>query len=379
LDVKVVHLITGLTVGGAETMLAKLVSTMDRRAFRNQVVTLWEGGPVADDIRRAGIPVTSLGMVRGAPQPRGVARLVSLLRRERPDVLQTWMYHANLLGTVGARLAGVRRLAWNVRTSNFVGPDPSRQTRLTNRLCAALTRTPLGPKVVVANARAGVAAHTAQGYRPPRWEVIPNGFDLECFKPDPGVRERVRQELGIPLDVPVVGLLARFDPMKDHASFFRAASDVRKQVSGTHLLLAGSGVDGANARLRELVAGERLDDSVHLLGERKDAPALLAALDVYVSSSAYGEGFSNAIGEAMASGVPCVVTDVGDSAAIVGETGTVVPPRDPEALAAAIAGILGRPAEERQRLGAAARERVQREFSLVEITRQYEHLYRSLV
>jgi len=359
-------------------MLYKLVSTMDPARFDNRVVTLWEGGALAGQIEAAGIPVRSLSMARGRPDPRGVMALVRLLREERPDVLQTWMYHANLLGTFGARLACVRRLAWNVRTSDFVGPDPSHQTRLASRLCAVLTRTPLVPEVVVANARSGVSAHAAQGYRPRRWEVIPNGFDLGRFKPDTEARAGIRRELGLASNTPLVGHLARLDPMKDHATFFKAASTVVAGLPGTHFLLAGGGVDACSRQLRALVADAQLNGFVHLLGERKDVPSLLAALDVFVSSSAYGEGFSNVIGEAMACGVPCVVTDVGDSAAIVGGAGSVVPPGDPGALASAVSKLLRLMPEERRTIGGAAREQVRERYSLAAVVRRYEELYESL-
>jgi glycosyltransferase involved in cell wall biosynthesis len=356
-------------------MLYKLISTLDRDRFSGSVVTLTPGGAVADRIRERGIPVHSLGMRRGRPSPQSIAALVRLLRRERPHVLQTWMYHANLLGLLAGRLAGVPHVVWNVRCSDFIGRDHSRLTRWTNGACAALSRW---PSAVVINTRVGLEVHRQMGYRPRRWNIIPNGFDVQQFKPDADARVTVRREFGLDDDVPLVGLFARLDPMKDHATFFRAAAQVVAVHPRTRFVLAGSGVLPDSPFIRELSWSEHLESAVHPLGERADVSRLLAAMDVLVSSSAYGEGFSNVIGEAMACGVPCVVTNVGDSASIVGNTGIVVPPRDPAALARGMISLLELPAHERHARGAAARERVERHFSLPAIVGQYEALYAAL-
>lgn len=387
--VRILHLITGLTVGGAEMMLYKLVSGMDRRRFENGVVTLWAGGELERPLREMGIALRSLPMRRGRPTASGVVAMVRLLRRERPDVLQTWLYHADLLGTLacaagrlgagwGGEKSGGPALVWNVRASNLVGPDPVAMTRWASRACAVLSRSPLGPRVIVANSESGRRAHEVLGYRARRWEVIPNGFDVERFRPDSNARHELRAALGIGEDAPVAGSLARYDPMKDHETLLRAAAAVRRLVPGAHFVLAGSGVDGDNAALAGLVRELGLGGSVHLLGQRADAPRVLAALDVLVSSSAYGEGFSNVIGEAMACAVPCVVTDVGDSAAIVGETGVVVPPRSAGALAEGMRRVLAMAPGERAALGRAARERVRERFSLAAVVARYERLYAEL-
>jgi len=250
--------------------------------------------------------------------------------------------------------------------------------RWVNALCALLTRTRIGPDVVVANSEAGRVEHVARAYRTPRWEVIPNGFDLERLGPDPAARVEVRRELGVAADAPLIGHVGRLDPMKDHAGLLRAVALVRADVPAACCVLAGAGVDAASATLGRQVDQLGLRGFARLVGERTDIARLLAALDVLVSSSAYGEGFSNVIGEAMACGVPCVVTDVGDSAAIVGSTGLVVPPGDPASLAAAVRRVLAMTPGERLELGRAARERVRERFSLPAVAGRYEALYREL-
>jgi glycosyltransferase involved in cell wall biosynthesis len=183
--------------------------------------------------------------------------------------------------------------------------------------------------------------HEAIGYRADRRSVIPNGFDCERFQPDTGARASVRAELGLDEETPLIGLIARYHPMKDHANFLAAARLVLKQEPTAHFLLAGPCVEVSTKELSTLVSTLGLQGRIHLLGERSDIPRLTAALDIACSSSAWGEGFPNVIGEAMACGVPCVVTDVGDSAWIVGETGFVVSPKSPQELAESLQKAIG--------------------------------------
>ncbi|MCK9241490.1 glycosyltransferase, partial [Desulfocurvus sp.] len=331
--IRVLHLITGLNTGGAEMMLTKLVAGMDPAGFEPHVVTLLGEGPLAARVRAAGASVESLGLARGRVAPSAVWRLTRLLRRVRPDVVQTWLYHADLLGLVAARLARVGRVVWNLRCSNMDFAHSGRLTRYTVAACARLSSL---PDAVVANSRVAVDVHRALGYRPRRVEVIPNGFDMHRFAPDPAARGSVRAELGVAPGAPLVGMVARFDPQKDHATFLRAARAVADARPDAQFVLLGDGVQADNPEMAALVRAAAPGLRPHLLGRRDDVARLAAALDVAVLSSAYGEGFPNVVGEAMACGVPCVVTDTGDSAAVVGGTGRVVPPRDAPALADAV-------------------------------------------
>lgn len=370
---KVVHLITGLNVGGAETMLHKLLSGMDRARFQNSVISLIEPGPMAKRIEALGIPVVSLGMRRGRPTPGHIWRLYRLLRSARPNILQTWMYHADLTGIIAGRLARVPNIAWNLRCSDCVR-GASRTTVWTFKACARLSGW---PQVVIANSEAGRRYHASRGYHPRRWVVLPNGFDLDFFKPDDLARKHVREELQLPPDTPLIGLVARYDPPKDHATFLRAVMLLSERHPEAHFLLVGRDVVSSNSELMRPVQSHSVQERLHLLGERADVPRLMSALDIMVSSSS-SEGFPNVIGEAMCCALPCVVTDVGDSAGIVGDAGVVVPPRDPEALADALEGMLDAGPNVRRKIGLAARQRVQELYSLQAIVREYEELYRSL-
>jgi glycosyltransferase involved in cell wall biosynthesis len=251
-----------------------------------------------------------------------------------------------------------------------------RTTDLTVRLCARLSR---GVKRILVNSYAGFKAHARLGYDAARMLVVPNGFELSRFRPHPPSYQEVRQELGLGPEVRLVGMLARFDPQKDHETFLRVAQLVTKRLPEAFFLLAGNGLSQDNPAFAKLLAANPINpERLRILGERHDTPRLLAALDVYVSSSAFGEGFANAIGEAMACGVPCVVTDVGDSAFIVGETGLVVRPRQPQDLSRAIEEVLAWPLSGRTSRGQAARARIQQKFDINKIVAQLESFYLDL-
>ncbi len=313
----IVHLITSLNVGGAQMHLYKTVTRFHPERIASTVVTLVSGGKVADLLRARGVSVLDLGMRPGCPNPLAIFRLASLLRYLRPCMLQTYLYHADLMGYLAAKLAGVPYIFWNLRQSQMDFSRYRRTTNLTVRLCAGLSR---GVKRILVNSYAGLKAHALLGYDQARMLVVPNGFELDRFRPHPQSYLDLRQELHLNHEARLVGMLARFDPQKDHETFLKAARQVSENFPETHFILAGKGLTADNPALSLLLADNAFKPgALTLMGERHDTPRLLAGLDVYVSSSAFGEGFANAIGEAMACGVPCVVTDVGDSALIVGK------------------------------------------------------------
>jgi glycosyltransferase involved in cell wall biosynthesis len=368
---RLLHLISGLEIGGAETMVLRLGLGLRDRGWEVTVVSLIEPGPVGRDLLDAGLPVMSLKMRRGRPSPFGLARLHRVLRKFRPDVLQTWLYHADLLGLLAGKAAGVPRIAWNVRASNM---DMSRYrtfSRWTRAACARLSRL---PDVVVVNSEAGRAYHEGLGYRPRRWEVIPNGFELATFQPDPGARAALRGELGIAPDDVLVGLVARFDPMKDQENFLRACALAGRRHRELRFLMVGEGATPSNELLAGWIDQAGLRGRVACLGPRSDLPRVYAALDVAALSSRT-EGFPNAVGEAMACGIATAVTDVGDARALVADTGLVVPPSDPTALAEAFDRLIREGAEGRKRRGMLGRRRIEENYALANIVQRYADLY----
>ena len=371
---KVNHVIAGLSMGGAQMMLYKLLSSLERSAFESEVISLADVGPLDKKIRALGVPVKVLGMRPGVADPTALWRLARWWRHDPPDVVQTWMYHGDLIGGLAAKLAGGIPVAWNIRHSDL-DAEGKRSTLWTIRACAGLSRWL--PTRIVCCAELSRRIHIDHGYIGKKIVVIPNGFDLEVFRPDPMARVSVRRELGIAEESILIGLVGRFHPLKDHRNFIEAACRLHASVPAVHFLLCGDDVTTENTELVEWIDAGGIGDRCHLLGRREDVPRLNAALDIACSSS-YSEGFPNTVGEAMACGVPCAVTDAGDSALIIGDTGRVVRPKDPGALARAWREMIEIGRDGRERLGAAARRRIAEHFSLRVIAARYEELYEEM-
>jgi glycosyltransferase involved in cell wall biosynthesis len=361
----ILYVTTDLFIGGgAEGMLARLLTAEPRLADAIIVVSLLPGESHAERLRQAGITVHQLdfGSARGIAS--GLVRLARLIARSEPDIVQGWMYHGDLAALVALVLSGRRqrtRLVWGIRCSEVDLRAYGRGLRLVVRACTALSRW---PDVVTANSVAGLKSHLRLGYRPRRTEVIANGIEVERFKPDGAARAALRRELGIAADAVVLAHVARVDPMKDHAGLRTALL----QLPEVTALLIGRGTEKLPAA-----------PNVHRLGRRDDVERLLAAADIVVSSSAFGEGFANVLAEGMACGLPSVATDVGDARAIVGDSGLIVPPRDPRALAAAIREIAREGAATRSERGARARARIVENFAMNRAVGRFAELYRSLI
>ncbi|MFZ1752676.1 MAG: glycosyltransferase [Caldilineaceae bacterium] len=370
--IRLTHIVTGLNVGGAEIMLLQLLSHMDKRRFDMDVISLTDVGLIGQQIQELNIPVKSLNLGRGLPNPLAVLRLAWWLRKQSPQVVQTWMYHADLVGGIAARLAGVPSVVWGIHHGNL-DPDHNRQRTLQIVKANAFLSNYL-PASIICCAHTSRRVHAQAGYADSKMLVISNGFDLEKFRPDAANRESIRNELEIPKDAPLIGMIARFHPQKDHMNFVQAASILHKQFPDVHFLLCGQGIEWENSDLADPVRSLQMTHRFHLLGPRDDVPRIAAALDIGTISS-LGEGFPNVVGEMMACAVPCVVTNVGDAAVMVGDTGRVVPPRAPQALSAGWAELLTITPEERQALGQAAHHRIQTLFSMPAITDAYQALY----
>lgn len=373
--VSVLHVINGLHIGGAEVVLTRLLASMDLDRFPSEVVTLRSGGELADRARQTGTPVTSMGVDRAVAAGPLVPRLARHVRRRRPDVVQTWLYHSDLAGGLAARLAGVRAVAWGLR-QRAADPTGNRFDAVAEaRVCARLSR--VVPARIVCCSADAASSHAAIGYDRSRMTVIHNGFDVTAAPSGDAARQRARAAIGVAGEDVVVGMVARFDPQKDHRTFAAAAGRVVAHCPDVRFVVAGPGVTEDNTELRRWLQAAGVVDRTMLLGTVGDVPSLLPAFDLMVSSSR-SEGFPNTIGEAMAAGVPCVVTDVGDAAELVGDTGEVVAPGEPSSLAAACTRLLDGAAAARQARGAAARQRIATAFSLAGMARSYEDLYEEM-
>jgi len=370
----ILHVITGLGQGGAEAVLFRL-AVHPAQAVRHVVVSLTDEGLYGGRLRAAGVDVHALGMPRGRATLGGLRALYVLLRQLRPQAVQTWMYHADLIGGVAARLAGIRAVAWGIRNSGAHLERSSRSARLVLRLCALLSGRV--PAAIVCAAQDAARRHQELGYRGDRMVVIANGYDLSRFTPDAQARDRMRALWGIAPDVPLAGCVARWDPLKDHRNLLRAMGHLVREGRdrGLQCVLVGRGMATGNADLAALIDAEGLRGRVLLAGPSDDVPAVMNALDMHVLSSC-AEGFPNVVAEAMACGTPCVVTDVGDAAYILGDTGPVAPPEQPGVLAGAIEAVLAQLAERgRDAVGQAGRRRVLDMFDLQRMVDAYTEVW----
>jgi glycosyltransferase involved in cell wall biosynthesis len=375
-----VHVINSLTGGGAETMLARLVSAPGASEFEHIVLPLLEGGMFEERFRETGALVDPLRIHGAAGLLTAPFRLARRLRRLAPDLVQGWLLQGNLAASVGESLARQHvPVLWNVRWTLY---DVTTERRSTRALLWLSGRLSTNPRRIIFNSRLAVSQHSSIGFPVDKAVVIPNGFDLSRLRPDEAVRTAVRAELQIPDGALVVGMLARYHPMKDYGVSLRAAARVLERGVNAVFVYAGEDVDESNTVLMSEITQLGLQGRVWLLGERLDVERLYAAFDLYwMSSWARGiaEGFPSVLAEAMASGVPCVATDSGDAELIVGASGRVVPARDPYALGDAAAEFLETGQAHLREMGIVARQRIENEFSLPTVVDAYESLYKAVL
>jgi len=369
----IMHVVTGLNVGGAERMLAKLVCASDKQRFKTVVVSLTGEGVLGKIILDCNVKVYSLEMTQGKISFAALLQLSKLIKQIQPDLIMAWMYHSNI-AVLCANLLSFwgKPMLWNIRHTPY---DMSKEKKLTSILIRLGAKLSFIPKYVVFNSNVSLKWHKQLGFREDKSIVIPNGFDTDIFKASAQVRKKSREVLEIPETIPVLAHVARFHPMKDHKGFVHAASLIAENDAETKFVLIGRDVSWENELLVEWIDSYSLRDRVLLLDERSDLQFLFPAFDVLCLSSSWGEGFPNVIGEAMACGLPCVTTDVGDSAIVVGDTGCVVQPDDPKALAQACIDLLECGYEQRQILGDEARIRIEKNYSLDAIVTDYQSLY----
>jgi len=356
-----------LAVGGAERQLVNLARGLHVRGRRVCVAVLRGGRGFEAELQAAGVQVLDLQQGSHPWSPLILIRLITAVRRARPFVLYGYMSLPNVLAVLLRPVLGRTRIVWGVRAA-FVD---YRGSRFLFRLADALERRlSFLPHLIICNSRAGKEHAVARGYPASRTVVVANGIDTERLKPSPDGRARVRREWKIELEEPLIGIVARFDPMKDHATFLRAAASLAARMPRVKFVCVGEGDAALRARMRQLAAELGIGERVIWAGERRDMPDVYNALDVLCLSSR-GEGFPNVIGEAMACGTPCVATDVGDVAWVIGDQGVIVERENPEALAQGLASMLARSA---QINGTAARLRIVREFSVSSLCDQVESM-----
>ncbi len=371
--IRVLHVITDLNVGGAERSLQSLILNTDLQKFQMRVISVLPEGVIAKELLSAGVVVVSLNVTSMWQIFFKIPKLLLQVFSFRPNIIHGWMYHGSLLAWLLSKVffnkvPGI----WGIRHSLHDYDNEKKSTRFIIKLLVLLSGS---ASKILYNSKTARDHHEAIGFERCQGEVIPNGYDTQKWKPDQNAKEAFKQELGIDADAILVGLIARFDKIKDHACFLAAADMLNTKHNNVVYILVGKDVVENNNNLK-LDGLNIAKEKIYFLGERYDIPKVTASLDVAISSSR-SEAFSNAVAEAMCCGVPCVATDVGDSFEIIGDTGFVVPPKDPKLLFEAMDKLLSISKIQRKALGILARKRMIAKYASDKILNKYCHIYES--
>jgi glycosyltransferase involved in cell wall biosynthesis len=327
----ILHIIPSLGDGGAEAVLFRLCQ--GDYINKHIVVSMTNDGKYGELLFDIGVEVYSLNIsTRPIQFISAITRLFKIIKNKDIDVVQTWMYHADLLGGILARLSG-KKVCWGVHNTTLVYGKSKLLTIIIAKSSALLSR--IIPSAIIYCAHASKKVHEKMGYSKHNGSVIPNGYDLTVFSPNESVRSDLKKKLGLE-GFDIIGNVGRFDPQKDHSNLLEALSLVRNEYSGFKCILIGGGLSKDNNVLMSDIRRLKLEEQVVLFGQSSEVQKMMNVMDLHVLASAYGEAFPNVIAEAMASGVPCIATDVGDSSYMVGQTGWVVPPKNPVELSKSI-------------------------------------------
>jgi glycosyltransferase involved in cell wall biosynthesis len=374
---KIIHIITGLSTGGAEMMLYKLLSVTDRNIFNPIVISLTDCGPIGSLIKALEVPVYNIEISKNLLLPIRLCRFIKLVSKLQPNLIQGWMYHANLATLLASWFIPYKiPVLWNIRHTPCELKDEKKLTAFLIRLSTFFSSR---PTKIIYNSHVSAYQHKLLGFSDKHQEVIPNGFDCNYFKPSEDARLKLRNYLGFNHKTFLIGLIARYHPMKGHMTFIRAAGRLVAQYPDVHFILAGRGIDETNSILTKIIQEVNIMRNIHLLGECSNMSEIIATLDISTNTSAWGESFPNVVGESMACGIPCVVTDIGDSAWIVGDTGIVIQIKNIDELVKAWIKLIKIGSEGRKKLGKKARERIMNNFSLSKIINDYEETYREIL
>ncbi|MFZ5571243.1 MAG: glycosyltransferase [Thermodesulfobacteriota bacterium] len=369
---RILFLSRSLERGGAERQLVAIAKGLHRRGHRVVVAVFYDLGEFRRELADTGIPTVSLEKRGRWDVVRFFLRFARILRKFNPQMVYSFLGPSNIVSVLTKPFFREVKSVWTVRASNM---DLSRYdsiAALSYRLECFLSRF---SDLVISNSICGSRHAVANGFPEDRLVVIPNGIDTDTFRPDSGKRIQMRSRWMISDGELLVGLIGRIDPMKGHQVFLKAASLLAEKYARIKFVCVGRGASREMERLRNLVTSLNLNEKVLWEGESSDMTLVYNGLDIMVSASVYGEGFSNAVGEAMSCGVPCVVTDVGDSAVIVGNVGMVVSPDDPKALAEGIETMVHQHSE----LDAGSiRQRIVGHFSLEKLVETTEKVLSSI-
>lgn len=373
---KILHIITGLNIGGAELMLLRLIThPILKEDFEFLVLSLSDLGPIADNLQKAGIQVKALNLNKSFKDIFKLNKFFQILNTFKPEIIHCWMYHANLFGCFSKLFFKKIPLLWSIHNTTFDFQTVKTTTVLISKISAFLSS--LLPDQIICCAQSSIQSHSQDGYCQNKMLFIPNGTDTNLFKKNPLAKEKICAELNINSTELLIGLIARYDPQKDHKTFIEAAKQIIDKCKNSSkiipkFILCGKDINWFNKNLQQQIGS--YNRYFHLIGLRQDIPDILSSLDIYISSS-YREAFPLILGEAMACELPCIATDVGDSQLIINSCGWIISPQNPKLLANTVLEVLEKNQFELSQIGRKARERIIQEFSLENMAKLYKQLY----
>ena len=368
---KIIHINSNLDVGGTEHMLRRLIYSNPKNLSNTVVVSLTSIGEIGEGLRKSGILVHTLNMKSLLDLPIVLWQLIRIIRKFRPNIIQSWLYHADFLVGIASFLVGSISIIWNIR-STTIPQGPLSFTYWLVRICALLSY--IAPDKIICCAESTRKAHIKLGYSGNKMIVIPNGFDFTSLNADINLKIRARKDLGINNNEIVIGVIGRFDPLKDFKNFILAAKYTATQQNNLKFLMVGRNNDLFNAKLCGWIQDNGLQNNFILVGQQKDIPYFLSAMDIFCLCSAY-EAFPNVLVDAMAMELPCVVTKAGDSEIILDDIKYTVPIKSPHALAEKLLIMCKLKIEDRQLLGKINSLKVREKYDIKKVREDYERVY----
>ncbi|BBP45273.1 glycosyl transferase [Thiosulfatimonas sediminis] len=375
---KILHVISGLDDGGAEAVLYRLVQ-FDSTPCIHTVVSLADGGKYASLLQELGVKVVCLDMKNSRFKFYALFKLYRFIRILKPNAIQTWMFHGDLIGGIVGRLAGVRNITWGVHHTTLVKGESKRSTILIAKINAFISK--FVPRNIIYCAEKSREVQESIGFKKSIGHVVSNGYRVDDYSPNTGIGSQFRNEINVDPQTFLIGHVGRYDPQKDQKNLLDALGMLKAKGLDFNAVIVGTNLDNNNQTLLDLVDLNDLINNVQLLGRRNDIPAVMNGIDLFVLSSAFGEAFPNVLNEAMACGTPCVTTNVGDSSVIVGNTGWIVGPRNAKQLADAIENAYFErlnDSEKWQDRKQKARERIVENFSIDKMVANYHSVWRGL-
>lgn len=373
---KILHIITGLNNGGAEAVLFRLCKYDTKN--EHIVISMMDMGKYGSLLEKENIKVFTLDMPAGKLKIGAIIKLYKLIKKLKPDVVQTWMYHANLIGGFVAKIARIKKIIWGIHHSNLDESHNKKSTILIAKILAKVSK--VIPTTIVYCAEKALEVHKDIGYKCDDMQVIANGYELDMFYPNDTSTDKLRLELNIKKHENIVGFVARFDELKDHDNLLQALQIVKKKKKDFKCLFVGANMIESNETLKKMILKYNLENQILLLGERNDIPNIMNLLDIHILSS-YSEAFPNVLCEAMACGTPCITTDVGDAAFIVGDTGWVVPIKDSSALSTSILNALTEKNDSQENFKGRqmkVRKRIVEKFDILKMIDDYDKIYKGI-